>query len=103
MGKIEVDKIVLKVGKKKEIELSLEEAKELQQVLSDLLGIKDNRVTVISPPVTIPYPVPVPRRYDKWVVNPWVPYDGTITICDTNVSSGSISSVKDISSGTYVT
>lgn len=108
MSKIKVDKIVLRVGKKKEIELSLEETKELQKVLTDLLGVENNKVIITSPPVTIPYPYPIPsrKRYEWWDVNSfWVgdgPLDGTITICSNESSSGSIS-LGESSSGTYVT
>lgn len=112
MSKIKVDKIVLKVGKKKEIELSLEEAKELQEVLADLLGMKDdndNQITVIPliSAVGIPYPVPVPypvpRRYERWeVTGAWTTdVQPTITICNTESSTGLLGSVNDGS--TYVT
>lgn len=45
MSKIEVDKIVLRIGEK-EIELSLEEAKELQEILSDSPGMKGDEIIV---------------------------------------------------------
>lgn len=47
---IEVSKISLQIGKKNKIELSLDEARELQQILADLLGIKkdENRI-IINP------------------------------------------------------
>lgn len=104
MSKIEINKIMLKIGKKKEIELSLEEARELQKVLTDLLGMKDNSITIIpsAPVVTIPYPYPVPSPYRRWIVNPiWTGDDhfygdnttGTITISSsgTTVTEGSVS------------
>jgi hypothetical protein len=55
--KVEIKKVVLKIGKK-EIELSLSEAKELQELLNETFG----KATVISSPIIIerdryhPYP-----------------------------------------------
>lgn len=87
MSKIEVNKIMLKIGKKKEIKLSLEEARELQKVLTDLLGMKDNSIIIVptTPVVTNPYPVPTPYR--RWVINPWVPYEGSNTSGNITISN----------------
>jgi hypothetical protein len=68
MKRVEVGKISLKIGEKKEISLSLEEARELQKVLTDLLGMKDDNVIVAAPlPVTTPYPIP-PASVRGWKV-----------------------------------
>jgi len=75
MSKIKVDKIVLKVGKKEKIELSLEEAKELQEVLADLLGV--TTCTIATGYFEFPNESNIPYR--KWKVNPWVPYEGSTT------------------------
>ncbi len=106
--KVEVSKISLQIGKKN-IELSLDEARELQQILADLLGLETGRkckeITVIpaSPVVTVPYPYPVrPKRY--WEIQPpfWVgdfPNTGTIAITSVGTSaeigssSGNVSNV----------
>lgn len=104
MSKIEVNKVILKIGKKKEVELSLDEARELQEVLADLLGVTTYTVTrgrFEYPVVTIPYPYPVPSPYRRWEVNPiWGgPFigdsgdtAGTITISNsgTAVTEGSV-------------
>lgn len=49
-----VERIIIKIGDK-EIPLTVNEAKELQQVLSDMFG---DKVTIVSPPSVVPYPVP---------------------------------------------
>lgn len=63
--KVKVSKINIKVNKNTEIELSLEEAKELQKLLNDTFGTSERVITVPSAPAIIPYPVfPRPwRRY----------------------------------------
>lgn len=94
--KVEVSKIALQIGKKK-IELSLDEARELQQILADLLGLeierKYNRITVIPAPpaIVVPYPVPAPlRRYDWWEVKPiWTDTTGTIAVTSVRSQSSS--------------
>lgn len=76
MKKVEISRILLQVGKK-EIKLSLEEARELQQILADMLGIeKHNRITVIpNAPVIIPY---YPRKYSWWEITEGIGgYDNT--------------------------
>lgn len=106
----------MQLGKKKKIELSLDEARELQQILADLLGLATeqkctcNRITVIPAPpvVTIPYPVfpyPPTRRYSRWEVSSYrvgdFPSDGVITISSTGTgaemeigsSSGTVSNM----------
>lgn len=111
MKKAEVSKISFPIGKKKNIELSLDEARELQQILADLLGIETERkcncrrITVIPSPTVVavpyPYPVPVrPKRYWDWEIQPpyWVgdspntgisPNTGTITITSVGTESSS--------------
>lgn len=61
MATVEVKKVSIKIGKK-EIELSLEEAKELKQVLNDTFG-KERVVTVPSSPIIIERPVRRPWPY----------------------------------------
>ena len=52
--KVEVKKIVLKVGNQ-EIELDMDKARELRDVLNLILG--EGKEIITLPPVTIPYPV----------------------------------------------
>lgn len=109
--KVEVSKISLQIGGKKKIELSLDEARELQQILADLLGLETerkcdcNKITIIPGPTVVavpyPYPVPVrPRRYWDWEIQSpyWVgdspnteisPNIGTITITSVGIESSS--------------
>lgn len=87
MNEIKVRQISLKIGKKKEISLTLEEARELQKVLADLFGL-ENRVTMNPIRITAPYPVPVyPKRYEWWEVRPTCGDSsgtaGTVTISNT--------------------
>ena len=65
--KIEVSKIVVKMGKK-EVELSLAEALELKELLNETFGKKET-VFIPSSPTVIPYPYPVrPWPYRYWEV-----------------------------------
>lgn len=65
--KMKVEKIVVKM-KDQELELTPDEARELKQILADLLG--DN-----NQPIYVPQPYPVyPTRW-RW----WEPYWGTTT------------------------
>ncbi len=111
--KIEVSRISLQLGEKKNIELSLGEARELQQILADLLGLETerkcncNRITVIpaSPVVTVPYPYPIrPKRYWEWEVHPFevgaFPNTGTIAITSVGneSSSGVVSNIGNTTS-----
>lgn len=90
MSKIEIKKIRLEIGKKK-IDLSLQEARELQRILADLLGIKKERAakTIF---VNVPYPAPIylePIPVDHWKVVPmWVGGDtGTVVISNNTASA----------------
>lgn len=62
--KVEVSKIVVKMGKK-EVELSLAEAKELQELLNDTFGKKE---TVYIPGSPIYIERPYIRPYPYWTV-----------------------------------
>jgi hypothetical protein len=71
--KIKVSKIVLKVGDKT-VELTLEQAKEMQQILSDLF--KDTPLTSPAPiyidrPVYIPYRDNTTPAYPFWQPQFW--------------------------------
>ena len=75
MSEVSISQINIKIGKK-EIELSPDEAKELQQILNETFGEKK---TVFIPQ---PYPVyPNPHRY--WEVT-WGSGTGVVTYCATN-------------------
>jgi hypothetical protein len=60
--KVAVSKINIKIGKK-EIPLTLEQAKELQELLNETFGNKNEVVYVPGSPVYIPHPRPY--RYPK--------------------------------------
>ena len=66
MSEISISKIVIKIGKK-EIELSPEEAKELQNVLQETLG-KNNTVYIPKPYPVYPNPNPYPYHIPYWTV-----------------------------------
>lgn len=63
--KIEVSKIVLKMGKKK-VELSLAEAKELQELLNDIFGKKEI-INIPNWPVYIKRQSPWPHQ--RWTTS----------------------------------
>ena len=67
----EIKKIVLEINGK-EIELSIDEAKELQEMLGDLFG-EQKYINVPQPyPVAQPYPVyPTPPIYPQPYYTPW--------------------------------
>jgi hypothetical protein len=90
----EISKIVLDVNGKK-IELSVEEAKELKDILGNLFGKVEIQKEFV--PYSVPQPYiwrePYPYRYDKWYVTyqptPYEPIttNGTQTnvlYCSTN-------------------
>lgn len=93
MSKIEIKKIRLEIGKKK-IDLSLQEARELQRILADLLGIEEERAAktifapieapIVTKIINVPYPAPVflkPVPVDHWKVVPmWDGFIGTSVI-----------------------
>lgn len=60
MAEVKVENIVIKIGKK-EIQLSLAEAKELQNVLEEMLGKKVNIVERIIER----------RHWDYWKIEPY--------------------------------
>ena len=69
MSRTEISKIILKIADR-EIELSLEEARELKRILNDL---PPSDKTVYAPPVVIgqdrwilPYPADDPFPYRRW-------------------------------------
>ena len=62
--KVSVSKIVVKMGKK-EVELTLEEAKELQELLNDTFGKKE---TVYIPGSPIYIERPYHWTYPRWEV-----------------------------------
>lgn len=64
--KVEVSKIVLGIDGKK-IELSLEQARELSQLLNNLFGEQVKIISPITYPIYIPYPT-YPRRYPYWEI-----------------------------------
>lgn len=66
---IEVSKIVVKMGDVS-VELSLEEARELQRLLNDTFGKQ------VYIPTVIPYPV-YPQPYRYW--DRFITWDGTDT------------------------
>ncbi len=80
MSKIKLEKIVLEVGEKK-IELSLEEARDLKDILKDLLGDGTGGY-----PVYVPYTEPY-RISPIWIYSNPYSVDGTITISATTNSS----------------
>jgi hypothetical protein len=64
---VEIQKVVLKIGKK-EIELSLAEAKELQELLNDTFG----KVSIVREPIYIERPwriYPTPWYGTYWTTN----------------------------------
>ena len=63
---VEIKKIILKIGKK-EIPLSLEEAKELKRILADMFE-KQDVIIVGQPYPAYPYLV-YPRKYTYWTWN----------------------------------
>jgi hypothetical protein len=84
MDKVEVTKIVLKVGRKSVL-LNLSEARELKALLDELLGDK-------KAPVYIPYPCPSPTWpiWPTFIPNPphyWITSSdrteegGLVTLC----------------------
>ena len=83
---VKVERIVIKIGDK-EHEFSMEEAKELQKLLNDLLGEKEVIYIPYSQPVIYPQPVYVePYRYIPYYpertapnpyINPWIITCGT--------------------------
>jgi len=77
-NKVEVKKIVLQIGKK-EIPLSLDEAKELKNILADIFEKPD----VYIPYPTYPYPV-YPYRYHYWTCDDTIPTRYTITCNSAN-------------------
>lgn len=77
--KIEVSKIVIKIGDK-EAELTIEQAKELKDVLGELFGKDHERIYIPQP-----YPVyPTPYIYPRWEVT--YTDNGTRTI-DSGINS----------------
>jgi hypothetical protein len=71
MTEVSISKICIKIGEK-EVELSPDEAKELQEILNDMFG---KRETVYVPQ---PYPVyPNPYRYWSVTYGPGVVYCST--------------------------
>jgi len=61
MSKIEVQKIVIQIGKK-EVSLTIGEAKELQKILDETFGKKEI-VYIPSHPVVIERPIYPPYRW----------------------------------------
>lgn len=82
-GEVVVKNIVIKIGEK-EIALNLDEARELQEVLNDVLG---KEVQVVKMLIEA-YP------YKWWYVNPYQPYSGDplyppgTIMCSTNQING---------------
>ena len=78
MSEVSISKINIKIGKK-EVELTPDEAKELQEILNETFGKKE-RVYIPSP-----YPVvqPVYRPYRYWEVT-YGNGTGTVTYSATN-------------------
>mgnify|MGYP001442225007 CR=1 FL=1 len=73
---VKVERIVIKIGDKKH-EFSMEEAKELQKLLNDLLGEKEviyipySQPVYVEPHRYIPYPYitpTVPNPYSPWII-----------------------------------
>jgi hypothetical protein len=60
---VKVEKIVIKIGDDEQ-ELTVEAAKELQKILNDLFGNKENVYVYPSSPIYIPYP---------YVIHPYYP------------------------------
>jgi len=61
MSKIEIQKIVIQIGKK-EVSLTIEEAKELQNILDQTFGKKET-VYIPSYPIIIEKPIYPPYRW----------------------------------------
>lgn len=64
--KIEIKRIVIKL-RDKEINLTVDEAKELQSVLGNMFGAKTTEWVTVPYPYYVPYN-PWPYRYDHWYV-----------------------------------
>jgi len=74
---VEISHVNIRIGKK-EIALSVEEAKELRDILNDVLGQNERPIYIASP-----YPVYVEPWPYKW----WQTSDtGTITFCNTSAT-----------------
>lgn len=85
-NKVEISKINIQIGKK-EIELSLEEAHELQQILNETFG-KEKTVFYPSYPVIVERPV-----YPRW--NYW-----TVT-CGDSANAGTFTLSNNTAGGNY--
>jgi hypothetical protein len=79
---VTIEKIIINVGKKK-LELSAEEAKELNDVLNGLLG---HKVMLGGNPTWIWYPPVYEYKYPNWTVGD--PVENTFTITNTNYTKG---------------
>ncbi len=69
---VKISKLNVKIGKRKEISLTLEEAKELQRILNDTFGEQKIVYPVIIPPSPVIIERPIrPWRYwgVTWTVN----------------------------------
>ena len=79
MKSVDISRVVIDIGGK-EIELSLDEAKELKDILNETFGNKQE-------PIYIPSPYPV---YEPWRYRHWEPYritcGNTITFSTTTQS-----------------
>ena len=75
MSEVVISKINIKIGKK-EIELSLDEAKELREILNVTFGEKEM--------VYVPHPYPVPAYYPYRYREVIYSNTGTVTYCATN-------------------
>ena len=89
---VELKRIVLEVGDDKTIELSFDQARDLKNILKDLLGDETGK-TVYIPYERYVYPEPY-RVYPTWTWQPNTVYGGTVT----NGTSGTITLTSSSSS-----